>query len=282
MASPTANVFDLSAEEFNHLAADGYLIRRDVFTPTEIATIVDACETLVDDLIRERKSRRFKAGAYVFEMDTARETMIKWEGESAVVHGIEPCAHLSEVVARFALDERFIAPMRSMLNHASPMLFTEKLNLKRPRHGGVNPLHQDHPYWVGTAEVAAEVATAMLMLDDATVANGCLHVVPGSHTQGQWLTRRDDQDAFRQNEIDLNAYPDINLVPVELTAGSMVMFGPFLVHQSAPNISALPRRALLFSYQPGGREHMRDVQRRNIAEHRARRAAERAAQVSAQ
>ena len=273
------NALNLSAQERDSLATDGYLIRHNVFTPAEIAAVAEACEALVDKLVCERKSRRFKAGAYVFEMDTRHETMIKWEGDTDVVHGIEPCAHLSDALARLALDERFIAPMRGILNHASPMLFTEKLNLKRPRHGGMNPLHQDHPYWVGTAEVADDVATAMLMLDDATLKNGCLHVVPGSHSQGQWTTRRDDQNAFRQNEIDINAYPNITAVPVELTAGSMVMFGPFLVHQSAPNSSALPRRALLFSYQPAGREHMRDVQRRNIAAHRARRTVEQAAQA---
>ena len=40
------------------------------------------------------------------------------------------------------------------------------------------------------------------------------------------------------------------------------MFGSYLVHHSEPNRSELPRRALLFSYQPSGREHMLESLRR--------------------
>ena len=64
--------------------------------------------------------------------------------------------------------------MIDLVGDDRPELFTEKLNLKRPSVGGPNPPHQDYPYWVDTADVAADVATAMVFLDDATVANGCL------------------------------------------------------------------------------------------------------------
>jgi ectoine hydroxylase-related dioxygenase (phytanoyl-CoA dioxygenase family) len=36
-------------------------------------------------------------------------------------------------------------------------------------------------------------------------------------------------------------------------AGTVVYFGPMLVHQSAQNFSDQQRRALLYSYQPAGR-----------------------------
>jgi len=42
-------------------------------------------------------------------------------------------------------------------------------------------------------------------------------------------------------------------VPLEVPAGTVVYFGPLLVHQSAPNLSDSQRRALLYSYQPAGR-----------------------------
>ena len=35
-----------------------------------------------------------------------------------------------------------------------------------------------------------------------------------------------------------------------------MFFGPFLVHQSAPNRSDADRRAMLYSYQPAGLTHM--------------------------
>jgi ectoine hydroxylase-related dioxygenase (phytanoyl-CoA dioxygenase family) len=42
------------------------------------------------------------------------------------------------------------------------------------------------------------------------------------------------------------------MIPVEAKAGTVVYFGAFLVHRSLPNRSAADRRALLYSYQPGG------------------------------
>jgi ectoine hydroxylase len=44
-------------------------------------------------------------------------------------------------------------------------------------------------------------------------------------------------------------------------AGSVVFFGPLLVHRSAPNRSDRERRALLYSYQPPGAPDMRDLLR---------------------
>ena len=129
--------------------------------------------------------------------------------------------------------------------------------MKRARVGGPIVLHQDHPYWVGVAENADEVATAMLFLDDTTLENGCLEVVPGSHRAGE-MPRRPVAD-FGQYEMDLEKYDVSRLVPLVVPAGTVAYFGPFLVHRSQPNSTDADRRALLFSYQPEGRLHMRDV-----------------------
>ena len=42
-------------------------------------------------------------------------------------------------------------------------------------------------------------------------------------------------------------------------AGTVVFFGPFLVHRSEPNRSDRQRRGLLISYQPAGCRHIRDL-----------------------
>jgi ectoine hydroxylase len=245
----------LDAAERTRLAEDGYVVRHGVFGAAELRSMVDASEALVADLVRDRRGRRHKLGSYVFDPDLIRAVMIKWEGESDVVHGIEPFAHLSPALAGWAMDPRCVEPARDLIGGAEPVLFTEKLNLKRPRHGGVNPLHQDHPYWVGVAQDPTQVCTAMVFLDAATLENGCLHVVPGSHRDGEWK-RRTDTDAFGGYEIDAGAYPDVDPVPLEVEAGAVVWFGSLLVHQSAPNTSDKERRALLWSYQPAGRAHM--------------------------
>jgi ectoine hydroxylase-related dioxygenase (phytanoyl-CoA dioxygenase family) len=255
ISSADGGRFRLDETEQQALDEQGYIVREEVFAAADVRAMIAASEALVDDLVRDRQGWRLHVGSYVFDPDVMNGVIIKWEGDSHVVHGIEPFAHLSPVLREWALDARLVEPMIDLVGHDRPELFTEKLNLKRPTVGGPNPPHQDYPYWIDSAEVAADVATAMLLLDDATVANGCLRVAPGSHRSGKWTTRTDG-DVFLANEIDMNEYTDVELTPLELGAGSVVMFGPFLVHQSLPNHSDAQRRALLFSYQPAGRHHM--------------------------
>lgn len=260
----TRTDLSLDAEELATFHRDGFVVRRDVFSRAELDDMAEHCERLVDDLVRERNGRRMSFSGYVFDSDLTNAVIVKWEGDTDVVHGIEPFAHLSPALDAWAYDPRLVAPMRQMVGHDELELFTEKLNLKRPRHGGANPLHQDYPYWVRAADDASEVATTIIFLDDATLENGCLWVVPGSHRQGRWTTRTDG-DAFAANEVDPAAYPDLEAVPVELEAGSTLSFGAFLVHRSAPNTSDRGRRALLYSYQPAGRRKQVDNLRRRAA-----------------
>jgi ectoine hydroxylase-related dioxygenase (phytanoyl-CoA dioxygenase family) len=190
--------------------------------------------------------------------------IIKWEGDTDAVHGLEPFAHVSPKLEAWGLDERLLAPMRGMLGYEDLELYTEKLNLKRPHVGGANPLHQDYPYWVGWSDEPAEIATTIIFLDDSTIENGCLWVIPGSHRDGPWQTRSDG-DSFAGNEVDESRYDAAEQVPVELAAGSTVSFGSLLVHRSAPNTSDKGRRALLYSYQPAGRPKSVDNLRKSLA-----------------
>ena len=253
------------------MEADGYVVRERVFDRGEIAEIVDACERLVADLVKDRDGKRYHVGSYVFEPDLLTGCTIKWEGDSDVVHGIEPFAHLSPELERWGCDARFVEPSIDFVGEEPLGLFTEKLNLKRPHVGGPNPFHQDFPYWDGYADDATKVVTAMLFLDDATLENGTLQVVPGSHLRGSWPTRA-DRDPFGNLEMDPAAVADVETVAVEVAAGAVAFFGPYLVHKSEPNTSDRDRRALLYSYQPKHFATMIDIE--------GRLAAERAAQVS--
>ena len=136
-------------------------------------------------------------------------------------------------------------------------LFTEKLNVKRARHGGPIVLHQDFPYWERVTPIAHRVATAMIFLDEATCENGCLEVAPGSHTVGKHPQRQ--ADGGGSLEMDPEAFDLARLQPLEVPAGSVAFFGPFLAHRSLPNRSGVDRRALLYSYQPTGHPHLREL-----------------------
>lgn len=250
--------FRLDQTERAALARDGFVTRRSVFDARETAEIADACESLIEWLLTQERKQKQVAGAYVFEWMRDLNVSVKWEKDNRdVVLGLEPFAHLSPVLDRWARDPRFVDPMKDVIGRDDIDLFTEKLNVKRAEHGGPIVLHQDFPYWVNVAEDPHDVGTAILFLDDATRENGCLEVVPGSHEEG--LRTRQKVDGFGANEMDGDAYDIERMIPLEVPAGSVVWFGSLLVHRSAPNRTSADRRALLYSYQPSGRRHLRDA-----------------------
>ena len=82
--------------------------------------------------MRDRQGQRVKVSNYVFDSDYSNGVVIKWEGDTDIVHGIEPFAHLSPALKAWGYDARFIEPMKDIIGYGALDLFTEKLNLKRP------------------------------------------------------------------------------------------------------------------------------------------------------
>jgi len=194
----------------------------------------------------------------MFEFQREFETVVKWEpGAPDVVQGLEPFAHLSEPLRHWGLDPRLVDPSKDIVGENEIALFTEKLNLKRKMDGGPIVLHQDHPYWAPLTDIADRVATAMVFLDDATRENGCLEVARGSHRFGIYEQRK--TEGFGSLEMNVGKFDLGRLEPLEVKAGAVVFFGAFLVHRSLPNRSGSDRRALLYSYQPSGQPHLREL-----------------------
>lgn len=108
--------------------------------------------------------------------------------------------------------------------------------------------HQDEAF-IPTRD--RSLTGAWIALDDATVENGCLWVLPGSHHSGIIWPMRDHASA----EFDVTKsaygfpYRDEDAVPVEVPAGSVVFFNGYLLHRSLRNRAAVGfRRALVFHY----------------------------------
>jgi ectoine hydroxylase-related dioxygenase (phytanoyl-CoA dioxygenase family) len=245
----------MTADERARLNADGYVVREDVFDAAECADIIAECEALALRLGTEKQRHKLRVGGYMIEFERELGIVAKWEPQAPeLLMGLEPVARISPPLAALGRDSRLVDPSKAVVGHDELDLFTEKLNFKRARHGGAIWLHQDYPYWADVAPIAARVATAMLFLDDATVAKGCLEVAPGSHREG--VRARKGESDFGSREMDPAAYDDRRLIPLEVRAGAVAWFGAFLVHRSLPNRSAEDRRALLHSYQPAGYPHL--------------------------
>src|SRR5207249_4777615 len=92
---------------------------------------------------------------------------------------------------------------------------------------------------------------AWLALDDATVENGCLWIIPGSQKAGiLWPQADHDDRRFDCAQESVNfPYTDADAVPVEVKAGTLVCFNGYLLHRSLPNVATTGyRRALVNHY----------------------------------
>jgi phytanoyl-CoA hydroxylase len=90
---------------------------------------------------------------------------------------------------------------------------------------------------------------AWIALDDATIENGCLWVLPGSHRPGILHQHRphDNPDEYDPTDESFG-FDDSGAIPVEVKTGDVVFFNGYLLHKSTKNRSTGTRRALVNHY----------------------------------
>ena len=85
-----------------------------------------------------------------------------------------------------------------------------------------------------------------LAMDDATVENGCLWIIPGSHKRGIIYPHEKHNDRRFDCAGQSEQFPwtDGDSVPVEVKAGSIVFFNGYLLHRLAAQLrqNRLPPR----------------------------------------
>ncbi len=106
--------------------------------------------------------------------------------------------------------------------------------------------HQDE-FYIPTRD--RSLIGAWTAMDDATIENGCLWVLPGSHRRGYLYPQRyhenPDEFDFAWESYGFN---DTDEVPVEVTTGTLVFFNGYLLHRSRKNRGDTYRRVLVNHY----------------------------------
>jgi hypothetical protein len=117
------------------------------------------------------------------------------------------------------------------------VLFKDKINFKLPGGDGFKP-HQDQQ--AGWSAYASLFVTALVAIDDATEANGCLELAAGHHGRGligrEWAPL---------SEEDLRG---VEFLSCPTAPGDTVFFDSYVPHRSGPNLSDEPRRVLYVTY----------------------------------
>jgi len=63
-------------------------------------------------------------------------------------------------------------------------LWSSHFICKMPLIGRATPWHEDSAYWNGRASTMTGICTVWLAIDEATPENGCMRVLPGTHSDG--------------------------------------------------------------------------------------------------
>ena len=255
----------LSPEELESYRQDGYLIRPAIFGEPEIGRFREAAELAV-----ERAAAAVRAGN-TYHLDGKRfvdvgHMTVQFEHSpgSELIRVIEPVHELAPAFDALIDDQRLVAPMRQLVGAEELALWTDKLNLKRPREGSAFGWHQDSPYWVHDCDHVDQLPNVMVTFDDADETNGCFRVIRGSHRQG-CLPGTADGSQLGGFYTDPDAFREEDQVPMAAPAGSAIFFDPHTVHGSLPNPSGKPRRAIIITYQPAGFPALKSGAVRNVS-----------------
>lgn len=120
--------------------------------------------------------------------------------------------------------------------------------LIKPPHGNPTSWHLDDPYWSFDSRDAISMWVA---LDDATIENGCLWYLPGTHKTATY-----ENVGIGENLADIfKVYPEWKTnepVPAPCPAGSIVWHNGLVAHAAGPNMTLRHRRAMTCAFMPDG------------------------------
>jgi len=223
----------LSPEQIEQYRTDGFVVIEDFLTDDELET----WRTYVDEAIAGRADRKLADGrlrdgdAYYDKVFVQRINL--WQdhdGMRELMHDV----NLGRMVATLAGVDGI-------------RIWHDQALVKMP-WGNPTGWHLDNPYWSFSSHHSISIWVA---LDDATVHNGCLYFIPGSHK-----TAKFDNVDIGQNIGDLfEVYTDWggqNAVPAPMKAGSCSFHNGLVAHGAGANMTPGKRRAMTCAYMPDG------------------------------
>ena len=140
------------------------------------------------------------------------------------------------------IDPRLVGILRELIGD-SPEFLSAKTVFKSGTKRFPSPWHQDWFYWKGSTKISAWIA-----LDDATEANGCLRLIPGTHRKVFTMAQIKNETGF-ERQIPPAELEGMEPVTVPAAAGDVVFFHDLAVHASHPNTSGDDRWSLISTYR---------------------------------
>ncbi|MBI3831485.1 MAG: phytanoyl-CoA dioxygenase family protein [Planctomycetes bacterium] len=254
----------LNAEHRARFERDGCLPFDGFLSSSETEALKSAMSAMLRNLVAEARTGKTP----VVQSDWAG--MKNYSGlkieRTGDKHGVlfEPSANfdlakatheeLEGCVRKFSFPSRGSAAFKHLAEHPhllallgalvgpAPILNGDMALCKPPFIGSAKPWHQDSAYF--DYEPYDAGVDVWIALDDATVENGCMYVLPGAHKHGPKKHVHLDDCTIAAGRLDYSS-----AVPIEMRAGGVLLFSVMLPHYTPPNRSSLRRRSAQLFYR---------------------------------
>ncbi len=216
----------------------GYLIVHSAFTEAEVAA---AKQGLIDLIAGQNPEFDW---IEVEATEKERWPTLTGEERQDVVRKLMDFTRFEKRLHAIAEHPQLLGIVQRLIG-AEPERFQDMALIKPPEVGREKPWHQDCAYF--DLPLDTKVIGVWIALDEATIENGCMHVLAGGHRAGpqHHFQRRDwqicDTEMLGQS-----------CVAVPLAPGGCLFFDGLLPHGTPHNRSKLRRRAVQFHYRPAG------------------------------
>jgi ectoine hydroxylase-related dioxygenase (phytanoyl-CoA dioxygenase family) len=233
----------LSVEQVRQFYEDGFTIARNVFTKVELDEIRTAFDRLYELGLTMEEPQNYKGSR--FDVVTVKEGVL---AGSRTVKLIMWCGANEPALSEYGRDPRLLKMAGQLLGSTQMQQLINQAHFKYPGTQVKFDWHQDIQFrqdtnqWQDLNGRGSYVQT-LISVDETTVENGPTVFIPGNLKN------------LKLNEGYDETNPPFNVataVAPTLNAGDVVLFGPYTVHSSLPNLSKIPRRVFIngFAY-PG-------------------------------
>ena len=223
----------VSPEQIEQFRTAGYVVLEGVLNERELETWRAVTEDAVFQRLAERNGIQNQDGSDEFY----KQVFVQ-------------CIRLADTHQGMAelIRDACLGELAATLTGVDGVRMWHDQALIKPPYGNQTAWHLDNPYW---AFYSRQSVNMWFALDDATLANGCLWYLPGTH-----LLARYELVRISSNMGDLfQVYPEwrtIEAVPAPCPAGSLVVHNGLVAHGAGANMTPRPRRAMTSVYFPDG------------------------------
>jgi ectoine hydroxylase-related dioxygenase (phytanoyl-CoA dioxygenase family) len=238
---------------------DGYYIEPGLVSSAVVKGIEDEIVSLIRSKpphTRGGQQIYFAANDYLVHCETAPSPSAV--NPEDLVSKVFNC-HLAGETKRTAENKIIVNRVEEVLG-SDLDCFQSQFIFKNPGVVG-QPWHQDSLYFNFTMQPQVGVWVA---LTRATLENGCLWVLPGSHCEPIHRHVPDRRPEANRGYLEIVDHDFDARIPVTMEAGDVLFFHSFLMHMSTDNVTDSRRAAMVYHYGRAGTEIAPDVSEANV------------------